>query len=273
MSIEFFRNEMMNKLFVPMVATGAVALTTITVTSINWSGVGNTLTSVDMPSLPEFGGNGSESNGGTGTVDDTEEEVVETPSVESGGGFSTESSDYDEMGGLDTSGTSEEDLAEISFTTTSIMRCTDGTSSGAFMEFGFNDDMQDWTYLITTELGTDPVKLLSYYTYADIFADYQESFGYKLENGTLLWSYQIGADTTYGNNDGTVSWQEWKDYVVNIKSIEQGFGNCNEYAVENNTTTLTSNTTNQNEVLQTLSTQGLSVVSDDKKTYNVSLTF
>ncbi len=247
MPIEFFRNEMMNKLFIPMVATGSVALTAGVVTTVNWSSVGSTVTSIDIPdiSLPEFGGSDSGDNTSSNDSTDTsgsdveDSEDVETvgpsnpDSNSSRGGFNED--DYSSMGGLDYGDITDEEIGYITTDTTSIVRCGANGNENAFMEFGFNDNNDEWTYLIAPQSGA--ALLLSKYSYYEEGADgnfatgfrfLSSNFGYtNYAGGAFIWQDELAADTSeYGNNDGIVTWLEWRQYMVDEKAITQGFGDC-----------------------------------------------
>ncbi len=218
MPIEFFRNDMMNKLFLPVVGMGSVALTAVVVTTVDWAGVKDAIPDIDIPDIPSLPG-GSD----------------DVPSISSG---SFDEEEYEDMGGLGTDGISDEDLTTITSGTTAVVRCTGGGTAGYFMEFGFNDDEDSWTYAIMPQYGTAPVKLMSDFSYISDFVFIKENFGFQHGAGSYIWQDQTEADLQIygGNDDGTVSWDEWKDYMITVKAVEQGYLDCDKYVVGQVTT-------------------------------------
>ncbi len=250
MPIEFFRNEMMNKLFIPMVAVGTVAVTAGVVSAVDWAPF-NEAANLNTPE-PELPSDGGDNAGGTGTDGDntTDEDTdagtdgdtdVVGPEPDPDIPFVFDTPDYDIMGGLNDGGITEQQREYIETTTSSIIRCTSDTNY--FMEFGFNDAEEKWTYIISPFSGDNPVKLLSDYSFTGVvlpdgkfgFRWYKETFEYEDQSGNKLWTNVSEADsnTQYGNQDGIISFSEWKTYMISTYPISYDYENCSELQISN----------------------------------------
>ncbi len=231
MPIEFFRNEMMNKLFIPMVATGTVAVTAVVVTTVNWSAIGDTKTGIENPNNPDDI---------PGTVDPEDEDEI------SMGVF--DDTDYDDMGGIqyadDEDETTVDAVEMVKAATSSITRCYNPVMPGYFVELGFNDENEEFTYVMNPQFGENPLKFMSLYTYYDDpvgFLFIANSYKYMdITTEEVVWQNLMDADASiYGDNDGTVEWLEWKEYMLENSVKSTGFTVCEETIVEVETPTET----------------------------------
>ncbi len=203
MPVKLFASELLNKIFIPVMATGTVAT----------AGVVAAVTVPDDSTLTSSNGSGRRNNEG----DDLEISLS-----------LFDNSDYEEYSsGLNYGDITSEEIARIETETTSVSRCYNPALPGYFMEYGFNDNDSEWTYLINhgvTPYGEDASFMSLHSNFDDEgiigFKYHAITFGY-MDEDTLELKWQENGE----------SWTRWKYNTIKNYSRNKGFSQCDGYEV------------------------------------------